>query len=227
MSTAIRRRSIAAAVAGLGVLAFAPAPGGAAVVTIGSDLTAPANLVESRQADTVYWQTTFAAGRPPTAPVSGQIRSVRIKGVALSDRTTPVGQGAPGGERDFHMQVMRPLADGTFQVRNPGGTSGFLSLPGRSADPQAVTDYSSDASQADRRIDNLCVSAGDSVVFNTLGGWDGVMNRTGPYPDGTPLQIFSAVRGAVVSEFTGDNQTNNGAIIRPCLLYTSPSPRDS
>ena len=50
-------------------------------------------------------------------------------------------------------------------------------------------------------------------MFNTVGGWDGIANRTGPYPDGTPLQIFSGVAGATVSEYMKANGTNNGAVI--------------
>ncbi len=205
-----RNLGIAAAAATCG-LALVPATGSATVYPFGSSLTATADRPEARQADTVYWQTTFADGRSPVAPVDGQIRLVRIKGIALSDRTAPIGAPPVGGERDFHIQVMRPLPNGTFEIRNPGGTSGFMSLPPRTADPQTVTDYSSDAGQ----IVNLCVRAGDSVVFNTIGGWDAIPNRTGPYPDGTPLQIFANAPNAIVSEFTGDNQTNNGAIIPP------------
>lgn len=203
----------AAAAAAAALTAVLPATGSAAVYPFGSDLTPAANRAEARQADTVYWQTSFADGRPPVAPVDGQIRLVRIKGVALSDRVAPLGVPPVGGERDFHMQVMQPLPDGRFQIRNPGGTSGFLSVPPRTADPQGVTEYSSDAGL----VVNLCARAGDSIVFNTIGGWDAVPNRTGPYPDGTPLQIFSSVPSvySVVSEFTGDNQTNNGAIITP------------
>lgn len=204
-----------AVAATLVAVAVAATPAAAAVQTFGSDLTAPANLVEKRQASTVFWQSSFADGRSLVAPASGQVRLVRIKGIALSDRTTPVGQGPPGGEREFHIQVMRPLADGTFQIRNPGGTSGFLMLPGAGTDPQTVTSYSSDATQPYRTIDNLCVQQGDRVVLNAIGGWDGIRDGTGPYPDGTPLEIFSVVADDVVSEFTGSDATNNGAIIQP------------
>ena len=60
---------------------------------------------------------------------------------------------------------------------------------------------------------NLCAAAGDVVVFNTIGGWSGTANP--PFNLGTPLQIFSRNPNAVVSEYTKDNGTNNGAIVSP------------
>ena len=62
---------------------------------------------------------------------------------------------------------------------------------------------------------NFCVDAGDVLAFNTAGGWDGIVAGGGPFPNGTPLQIFSSVPGAVVSEFSGHNATGNGAILTP------------
>jgi len=196
----VLRRSAAAGM--LAALAIAPAGADAALTPFGSDLAAPANLTEARQADTAYWQTTFADGRSPVAPAAGQITAVQVKGIALAN---PIA-GVPGGETMFHVQVIAPRADGTFQIRDPGGTSGAFHLPPKGSDPQAITTF---------RPENLCVSAGDSVVFNTVGGWDGIVNQTGPYPSGTPLQIFSRVPGAVVSEFMGADMTNNGDILRP------------
>ncbi|MEA2220705.1 MAG: hypothetical protein QOJ35_3331, partial [Solirubrobacteraceae bacterium] len=75
-------------------------------------------------------------------------------------------------------------------------------LPPSTADPQGVTAYAPE---------NLCIQQGDVVVFNTIGGWDGT--PAGPFAMGTPLQIFSRIPAAVVSEFTGADSTNNGAIL--------------
>ena len=200
ISTFLRHASVAALLS-TALLAFAPASGNAAVITFGSDLSMPANVVDMRQADTVYWQTTFAGGRSPRAPAAGQITSFRLKGRAISDKVT--GQGPPGGERDFHLQALRPLPDGTFQVLR---TSQNFVAPPRTADPQGITSYTPE---------NFCVDAGDVLAFNTNGGWDGIPDRSGPFPDGTPFQVFSAVSGAVVSDFTGHNMTGNGAILTP------------
>jgi hypothetical protein len=174
-----------------------PATGAAELVTFGSDLTAPANLVQSRQADTAYWQTTFADARSPLAPATGQIRSFRIKGIALSN---PVA-GVPGGETMFHLQALRKRPDGSFQILR---SSQAFHLPEKGSDPQAITTY---------EPENFCIETGDALVFNTVGGWDGIMLGNGPYPMGTPLQIFSRVPGATVSEFEGADQTNNGDVI--------------
>ena len=193
-----RRRSLAAAAAAAGaLLALLPATGAAALVTFGSDLTAPANLVQARQADTAYWQTTFADARSPLAPATGQIRSFRVKGIALSN---PVA-GVPGGETMFHLQALRARPDGTFRSCAPARPS---ICPRRAADPQSITTY---------EPENFCIDKGDVLVFNTVGGWDGVVNQTGPYPMGTPLQIFSRVPGANVAEFEGADRTNNGDVI--------------
>src|ERR1044072_8474549 len=107
----IARRWMAAPAALCG-LALVPAPGTAAQMTFGSDLTAPANIAQARQADTAYWQTAFADARNPTSPATGQITSFKIKGIALA---TPV-PGIPGGETMFHLQALQPRPDGTFVI---------------------------------------------------------------------------------------------------------------
>src|ERR1044072_1023553 len=107
----IARRWIAAPAALCG-LALAPAPGNAAQTTFGSDLTAPANIAQAPQADTAFWQTSFADARNPMSPATGQIISFKIKGIALAN---PV-PGIPGGETMFHPQALRPRPDGTFLI---------------------------------------------------------------------------------------------------------------
>lgn len=199
-SASRRTLARATAVGGLLALALAPASGEAALLTFGSDLTAPADAIQARQADTAYWQTTFADGRSPLAPASGQITSFRLKGIALSQ---PVA-GTPGGETMFHLQALRPRGDGTFEIRV---SSQAFDVPPKTADPQTVTTYTPV---------NFCVQSGDVLVFNTVGGWDGVIGnvmRPQLYPDGTPLQIFSRIPAAVVSEFMGANLTNNGDVV--------------
>jgi hypothetical protein len=189
-------RAVSALLA-LSAFALAPATSNAATTTFGSDLTAPANVTEARQADTAYWQNSFGDGHSPVAPASGQITSFRVKGIALSN---PVA-GVPGGETMFHLQALHKQPDGTFLILR---TSDAFDLPTKGSDPQAITTF---------KPTNFCIDTGDVLVFNTVGGWDGVMNMSGPYPMGTPLQIFSSVPGAVVSEFEGANLTNNGNVL--------------
>lgn len=191
----------------LSLLAFA-APASASLQTFGSDLTAAADRTEARQADTVYWQQAFADGRLPTAPVQGQIKEVRIKGFAQSDRAA--GSLGGGGETMFHVQSLVALQGATTSVKQ---TSQAFDVPNRLvADANTVTTY---------RPANFCVEPGEAIAVNTIGGWDGFANRdlrdgpVGLYPDGTPLQIFSAVPEATVTQYTKDEGTNNGAVLHP------------
>lgn len=192
------RRGLAAAATATALLVLLPATGSAKLVQFGSSLKGRADVKQARQADTAYWQTKFAGGRSPRSPVSGQIKSVRIKGTALSSWRP----GSPiGGERMFHLQALRKQANGTWRILV---TSQAFFLPGRGTPSQRITSY---------RPINMCIAKGDSVVFNTVGGWDGIANRTGPYPDGTPLQIFSRATGSTVSEYMKADGTNNGDVI--------------
>lgn len=192
------RRVCGATAAAALALTLVPATGATKLVQFGSDLKRRASVTEARQADTAYWQTAFAGGRSPRSPVSGQIKSVRIKGTARSSWKP----GSPiGGERMFHLQTLRKQSNGTFKILVT--TQAFF-LPGRGTPSQKITSY---------RPINFCVAKGDYVVFNTVGGWDGIPNRTGPYPDGTPLQIFANAPGSIVAEYTKANGTNNGNVI--------------
>ncbi|MEA2218746.1 MAG: hypothetical protein QOJ35_1372 [Solirubrobacteraceae bacterium] len=195
----LTRAALASGATVTALLALLPATGDAALFTFGSALTAPANVAEARQADTAYWQTTLTGGRSPRSPATGQVKSFKVKGIALS---TPRA-GVPGGETLFHLQALRKRANGTYKVLR---TSQGFKLPHRGTDPQRITTY---------RPTNFCIAKGDVLALNTVGGWDGIANGAGPYPMGTPLQIFARVPGALVSEFMGAGKTNNGAILRP------------
>ncbi len=192
------RRTVTTTVAAAAVLALVPASSVASLLSFGSTLKAPANVTKARQADTAYWQTALAGGKSPRSPATGQIKSFKIKGIALSSPKA----GVPGGETMFHLQSLRKRADGTYKILV---TSQAFFLPGKGTNSQKVTTY---------RPINFCIKKGDSLVFNTVGGWDGIANRTGPYPDGTPLRIFAKATGSAVAEYTKANGTNNGNIIR-------------
>lgn len=197
MKSSTRPRCATTALTALALLALVPATGEAALVRFGSDLKAPANVVEARPADTAYWQTAFAGGQKRTAPARGQVRSIKIKGIALSNPKA----GVPGGETMFHLQALRKRPDGTLKILR---TSGAFFLPPKGTDPQRITTY---------RPVNFCIAKGDVLAFNTVGGWD--TTADGPYSKGTPLQIFSAVAGSNVAEFFGPDKTNNGDIVKP------------
>lgn len=164
----------------------------AATQTFGSSLQAPASVADAHQADTASWQPSLMS------PASGQIKAIRLKGKANLD---PGGRG-PGGETMWHLQALKRQVDGTFLITR---TSQPFFVPG-TGDAQQVSTYSPT---------DFCISAGEFLAFNTVGGWDGIRDQTGPYPMGTPLQIFARAPGQVVSQFEGADKTNNGDVMRP------------
>jgi hypothetical protein len=199
MSALTTRRLVIVAVSGALLPALLPATGSAALRSFGSTLAAAANVTEARQADTAYWQTKLPGGKPTRAPATGQIKSFKVKGIAKSNWKP----GATvGGERMFHLQSLRKRSDGSYKIIV---TSGAFYLPGNGTNPQKITTF---------RPINFCVRKGDSLVLNTVGGWDGITSGKGPYPLGTPLQIFSKVSGATSAEYTKAGGTNNGDVVR-------------
>ena len=192
-------RGVAAAATAAALLVAVPASSDAALLSFGSTLKARANVKQARQADTAYWQTKLPGGASPRAPANGQIKAFKVKGIALSSWKPG---SPPGGERMFHLQSLHKQPNGSYKILV---TSQAFFLPGKGTNSQTITTF---------RPTNFCIAKGDSLVLNTVGGWDGIANRTGPYPDGTPLQIFSGVAGATVAAYTKANGTNNGNIIR-------------
>jgi len=175
----------------------------AALQTFGSALSAQASIDEARQSDTAYWQTAAAGGSTAgVAPAAGSIRSFKLKGVALS---RPVA-GISGGETLFHLQALRPMPNAPGETSRVIITSQGFDVPQKmGANEQAITTY---------EPENFCVAKGDVLAFNTVGGWDGIPTGLGPYPNGTRLRIFAPVPGALVSQFNGADQTNNGDILK-------------
>jgi hypothetical protein len=166
----------------------------AAVTTFGSDLSAPANRVESHGADTAFWNAALAGGQGVTVPEDGQITAIRVKGgVLTSTRDERLA-------RLVHFQVLRPLGGTRHRVQL---TSGNFYLP-RTDDQQAVTTY------AEPRLVNLCAKRGDVVALNTIGGSE---FRPNDSVAGSQLQVFSDVPGSLARWYEKDNGTNNGATL--------------
>ena len=177
----------------LAVLAIA-GPAQAAVTTFGSDLSAPANRVESHGADTAFWNATLAGGQGVTAPEDGQITSISVKGGVLT--TTKDNRLA----RLVHFQVLRPLSGTRNRVQL---TSGNFYLP-RTDDQQVVTTY------REPRLVNMCVKKGDIVALNTIGGFE---FRPNDGVAGSQLQVFSDVPGSLYRWYERDGGTNTGATL--------------
>lgn len=165
-----------------------PAASPAALQTFGSDLSAPADTSHPHRVDTAFWATALPGGNLPAAPADGQVREVRIRGIAPRSSVPPrQGQNPYAGSPMFHTQVLTPHEE-TVKTRS---TSQDFFLP-TGGDPQQVSVH---------KPVNQCISAGEYVAFNTIGGYDGTGDPNGPYPDGTPFQIFAANRAGAGTRF--------------------------
>jgi Thrombospondin type 3 repeat len=172
-----------------GLLVFAPS-GQAAVMTLGSDLTKPANHFEAHGADSAFWMEQLN-GQNAAMPFDGQVTLVRIKGSVIDDVPNP-----PYPDPQFHVQVLHPDQNG---VVTPERTSRPFRLPVTTAPSQQVNAY---------EPLNLCVRQGDFVDFNDIGGFEW---RYGD-ASGMRVNVFSRPAGAgTVTRFYSKNAgTNNG-----------------
>ncbi|TMK64551.1 MAG: hypothetical protein E6G53_08205 [Actinobacteria bacterium] len=187
-----RARPLAATLLACGALAALPAAGQATEVTLGSDLTKPADVVEDHGADAVFWPITID-GTAGAVPTSGQVNFVRIKGSVLAD---PSGRAKP--DPLVHIQVLHPIGRGAVRVSL---SSGGLRLP-VGGNPQAITTF---------KPVNLCVKKGDYVAFNDIGGFEW---RWGNYA-GMPFQVFSRTTASTTNYYTRNAGTMNGAQFSP------------
>jgi hypothetical protein len=123
-----------------------PASSGAAIVTIGSDLSHPANLTETHGADAVFWQTALARGGSTRIPAYGEVNTIRLKGSVVQRALT-----------EFHFQVLRPQRNGSVTVIR---SSAPFQVP-VGGDPNRITTY---------RLIKFCAKPGDYIAFNDEGG---------------------------------------------------------
>ena len=202
-SSRTRVRGLVAAALAAGALAALPAAGDAAVLTVGSDLTKPADLFEAHGADALWWNSTID-GRPGAMPTNGQITLVRVKGAVIDSPSQRRNPDPP--DPQFHVQVLHPVGGGVVRVmmssapfRMPIVTS--LRDGSLRGDPQAISGFAPV---------NLCVRQGDFVDFNEIGGHEWSWPTGGPY-DGMHFQIFSRTPGSSTSFYTKNNGTNNNS----------------
>src|SRR5207302_1779010 len=148
MAARIGRLRLAALATVVAALAL-PASGQASYSRFGSDLTAPANMVEAHGADSAFWSVKLQndiAGTAMAAPAEGQVTELKVKGSVIPNPDP----NAPRPMTMFHFQVLRPQSDGTVKVWLSSGAF-YTPLGG---DPQQVNSY---------RPINLCVHKGDIV----------------------------------------------------------------
>src|SRR3954470_5853698 len=154
-----------------------PASGQAEVMLFGSDLKAPADVIEHHGADSAFWNVKLGAGHATAAPADGQVTEVKVKGTVIPD---PTGRIKPTAM--IHFQVLHPMGDGSVKVMLSSGAF-YTPLGG---DSQQINTYAPI---------NLCVHKGDYVDFNDIGGneW-----HWGSF-DGMPFQTFSRVPGSATN----------------------------
>ena len=202
----MRSRALRILPALLAATTLTPAPALAARLTLGSDLKAPASLIEAHGADTAFWPMKVG-GSAFRIPVGGQILEVRVKGTVLSER------GAASPANMIHFQSLDPAQpDGSRKVFL---TSQPFYLP--VDQPNVVTTF---------RPENLCVRTGGSVTFNDIGGfhWGGSLDAPldlRHYNNGAPFQIFGADRDSATARYTANDGTGNGATLSPATANQS------
>src|SRR2546423_2473307 len=179
------RRLIPCLIAALIALLALPATGQAGVQIFGSDLSAPADVIEHHGADSAFWNVKLGNGGTAAAPADGQVTEVRVKGNVLDD---PRGQIKP--MTMMHFQVLHPMGDGSVKVMLSSGAF-YTPLGG---DSQQINTYAPV---------NLCVHKGDYVDFNDIGG---NQNHWGRF-DGMPFRTFIPVPGSIMNFNSDDNGT--------------------
>jgi hypothetical protein len=176
-------------------------------ITMGSDLSADATIVEAHGADTAFWPITLS-GKAFEAPEDGQVLSVKIKGTVLKER------GAADPATLIHIQSLEPAAgDGSRVV--------FLSSQGFDMpidQPNTVTTFTPE---------NLCIHKGGTVAFNNIGGFMYGGSLSAPldqrhYLKGAPFQTFADVGSSSTARYTADNGTKNGATVYPQTVNQQP-----
>jgi hypothetical protein len=148
-------------------------------------------------ADGALWNVQLPAG-DPTAPMSGQVVSVRLEGCAKSNGPAPLTQ--------IHFQSLAPMPGGGAKVEL---TSQAFDIPvcgAGGASGSTVSAYDPI---------NLCVAQGDYVDFNEEGGFVAAENGPPPYPAGVPYMVIGGVPGATMDSFIRNNGVGNGAIFSP------------
>jgi hypothetical protein len=191
---------------------------GAATLTFGSPMTVPASKDTANDlnyrgsdvplpgsvfhiphdgADGALWNVRLPVGAP-TAPLDGQVVSVRLEGCAKSNGPSPLTQ--------IHFQSLAPMAGGGAKVEL---TSQAFDIPVcgvNGARGSTVSAYDPI---------NLCVAQGDYVAFNEEGGFIGAQNGLPPYPAGVPYMVIGGVAGATMDSFIRNNGVGNGATFSP------------
>lgn len=193
-----------------------PAAASADTLTFGSDLAAPATIVENHGADTAFWNPPGSSGSL-VAPAGGEITLFKLKGGMLPNYD-PAAAPYESIASLFHFQVLRPQPDGSMKVML---SSGHMHLP-TTADQNVVSSYGKGVNPyGSESLLNICVQRGDVVDFNTVGGHEYRRRPLDPAYQGAELQLFAAAGGQQVRWYEKGDGTNVGAILPAGGIMTS------
>ncbi|HEY2140620.1 MAG TPA: hypothetical protein VGG98_01015 [Solirubrobacteraceae bacterium] len=164
----------------------------------GSDTQLPGSIFHNPHdgADTALWNVQMAGGNP-TAPASGQIVSVSIKGCAQSNGPPPLTQ--------IHFQDLAPQQGGAVKVNVTTQAFDIPICGQEGAGGDTVSTY---------RPTNFCVAQGDYVDFNDEGGFV-PSPTTPPYPSGVPYMVIGSVAGSTMDSFIRNGGVGNGTTFSP------------
>lgn len=184
----------------LAALLALPSVAQAGTVTFGSDLTAPASIEDNHQADVLYFNAPGQVNSH-ASPVDGEVIAVRIKGTILPRRS---GAETKQIDKLFHIQTLRPNGNNSYTVLTSSDSFYFPF----NVSPDTISSYRAESPH--------CVSTGDIVDFNDIGGWQG---DPGDSP-GTRYQIFARSPGSNMPWYSKDQGTNIGTTFTTEPPYT-------
>jgi hypothetical protein len=197
-----------------------PAAASAAILTVGSPLSAPATLNTAEDlgyagvntnvpgtpanpsgivhtyhygADAALFNTSLASGQA-AMPASGQALKISLEGCA---------EQAPGGPA--------PLTQIHFQTLHPQGSGFQVELSSQAFDiPVCGVGGASGSTVSTYEPVNLCVARGDYVAFNEEGGFVETFYRSG-----VPYEVIAANPGSAFDSFIKNEGTGNGSLLNP------------
>jgi hypothetical protein len=204
-----------AAAASLGALLAGTGAAGAATVTFGSPLSAPAShttdeldyagtepkpglKVNHDGADTALWTVTSPGGAP-TSPGSGEIVKLELEGcVERASGAPPLSKE----QREVHFQNLREQGDGSFKAES---TSSPFEMPvcGEGASATTVSTIAPE---------HFCIATGEYVDFNDSGWFSEPY-----YYSGVPYRVIGSVSGARMDSFVSIDGAGTGAVFSPSV----------
>ena len=184
-----------------------PATAQADMVTFGSDLSGTPSITDNHQADVLYFNSPGQTNTT-ASPVDGEVIAVRIKGTILPRDN---GEVTTDIDRLFHIQTLKQNGSDSYTVLTSSDNFYFP----YNVDPDTVTTF--------RAASPQCVSAGDVVDFNDIGGWQGDPHS----PKGTQYRIFQRTAGNNTSWYSKDQGTNNGTTFTSRAADARPGDHDA